>query len=631
MDENKNQSNIGSDNEEILSRRHNQGQPSGRPATTSAEAERSRRLARLRENGGEGVPSRAPQKMPQGVPQRPAQGTQRPVQGTQRPVQGAQRPVQGTQRPAQGTQGPVQGAQRPVQGTSQGGAQRPAQTANPNATVKVPTGATGARRPGVTGGAGRAASADNDAAGRKPAAVPESEDGELIPTGRKKPTPEKTAPAKPAAEKRHSLSVLGGQSTVRKPAENRPEEPKKPSEDAFKKDLDEVIAPKDKPEPKTEQKAEPKPDVKEKKKKEKKGEGGADVMSSVTKALIYMVIVTAISVLLSVIAIRVGNDVFAFVKGTDEVTVTIPENASVADVAQILGDNGIINYPSVFKIYCNLKKEVGNFLPGDYVVNPSMSYEKLRGEFKEQPVTGTSWITVPEGYNVDDIIDLMVENDIGTREKYIDVINNYDFDFWFIDELNEKGIAEDRSYRLEGYLFPDTYEFYNSSSEEMVINKFLKRFDEVYGSDFKEKAADSGYTTDQVLTIASYIQKEAKNTSDYMYVSSVIDNRMKDPNFPHLELDATIIYAIRLDTGEKKTKVNHEDTLYQSPYNTYIRNGLTPGPITNPGANAIRFALYPAPSSYYYYVSDNYGKIYYANSEYEHNQNIEMVKIINET
>lgn len=360
--------------------------------------------------------------------------------------------------------------------------------------------------------------------------------------------------------------------------------------------------------------------------------GDGSMMSGIIKAILYMVVVIVVASFISVFAIKIGNDVFAFVKSDATIDVTIPEGATVSDIADILSGDGIIKYPSVFKLYASLKKDDGPFVAGSYTVSPSMSYDDLRDAFKEHVATGTTWITIPEGYSCDEIIDLMVSKGIGTREKYIDVINNYDFDYWFIDTLEADGYSDKRSYRLEGYLFPDTYEFYNASSEEMVINKLLRRFNEVFVQDYKTKAQELGYSVDQVLTIASLIEKEAGKAADYMYVSSVFHNRLKNSaRFPKLESDATVAYAIQIGTGERPQKVTPEDLKYDSPYNTYLNSGLMPGPITNPSASAIRYALYPANTSYYYFVTADNGTAYYGSSLPEHQQNIETVKALNKS
>jgi len=360
---------------------------------------------------------------------------------------------------------------------------------------------------------------------------------------------------------------------------------------------------------------------------------GAGLMIGIVKAMAYMAIVLVVSVFISIFVIRIGNDVFAFVKSDEVIEITIDkDDANIKDISRILADNGIINFPGIFKMYASMKHDDGKFIPGTYQVSPSMSYDDLRYAFKEQIVTGTTWITIPEGSSVDEIIDIMVEKGIGKREKYIEVVNNPELfkNYWFVEELIKNPPREGRAYLLEGYLFPDTYEFYNASSEQMVINKLLARFEEVFVEDYRVKAAEIGYTVDEIITIASLVEKEAGKVSDYMYVSSVFHNRLNNSvTYPRLESDATTVYAIQIATGVRPDKVTPEDNQFVSPYNTYLNPGLTPGAITNPGASAIRYALYPAESTYYYFVTDNYGKTYFASGITEHTQNIEKVKQVN--
>ena len=351
-------------------------------------------------------------------------------------------------------------------------------------------------------------------------------------------------------------------------------------------------------------------------------EGGNTVVS-IVKAVIYMIFVVVISVFLSIGIISVGNDVFAFVKNDVSVDITIPEYASLDDITEILYQNEVIEYPTVFKIYAQLKKDVDNFLAGDYVVSPNMSYDDLRDSFKPQPKLGISEITIPEGYTTDEIIDLMVSYGIGTREGYEDAIKNYEFDYWFVKELEEDGVDEDRIYRLDGYLFPDTYQFYNSSSEVMVLNKLLKRFGQIFKEEYKIQAQSMGYTVDEIINLAAMIEKEAGTPSEFFKVSSVFHNRLQNwKSRPMLESDATIVYAIQHETGERP-KLTSTD--YETPYNTYTYAGLPPGPIANPSASAILAALSPADTDYYYFVSD--GNVsYFSNSKEQHQIFIEEIK-----
>ena len=363
-------------------------------------------------------------------------------------------------------------------------------------------------------------------------------------------------------------------------------------------------------------------------KKEKREYAGSDeggnTVVSVIKAVIYIIFVLVISVFLSMTVIAVANDIYAFVKSDEVVEITIPEYATLEEVSEILYKNDIIKYPTVFKLYAVAEDDNGEFLAGTYSVTPMMNYDTLLAEFKEKPVSGTATITIPEGYSTDEIINLMVSNGIGTREGYIDVIQNYDFDYWFIDELEASGRTANRLYRLDGYLFPDTYEFYKSSSEATVIGKLLKRFNQIFTREYRDQCAALGYSVDEMITLASMIEKEAASPSEFFQVSSVFHNRLNNPwSFPRLESDATVLYIIAHDKGERPKTVTPEDLQYQTLYNTYLYEGLPPGPIANPSASAMLASLSPVSTNYYYfYYMSSQGRTVYSSTKAEHDSYI---------
>ena len=357
---------------------------------------------------------------------------------------------------------------------------------------------------------------------------------------------------------------------------------------------------------------------------------GGSLVISMLRAIVYIVVVSVIAVIMSVAIINVGNDMYAFVKSDEVIDVTIPENAKREDIAEILYENGVIKYKSVFKLYGSFKHIEENFVAGDYSVTPMMNYKTLYNEFKEKPISGTSWITVPEGYTTDEIIDLMLSYGIGgSKEDYIKAINEDEYDYWFVNELDEGGVMSsgERFYRLDGYLFPDTYEFYNASTAHTVINKFLQRFDEVYTEVYKQRASELGLTTDQAVILASIIEKEAGHSSDFRNVSSVFHNRLNSSDtFPKFESDATVVYAIQHITGERPSEVTHDTITYDSPYNTYLYDSFPPGAIANPGMNALKYAVYPADTNYYFFVSSDSGTTLFATSKWQHDQNVAYIK-----
>ncbi len=359
-------------------------------------------------------------------------------------------------------------------------------------------------------------------------------------------------------------------------------------------------------------------------KKQKDDEGNTII--SVIKAVIYIVAVLVVSVSASIFIILVANDMYAFVKPEETVEITIPTGADIDDIAQILADNNIIKYPAIFKWNAAKNKDDGKFVAGQYTVASNLDYDDLLKAFKEQYDEGTTWITIPEGYTTDEIIDLLVEAGIGTKGRYIDVINNYQFDYWFVEEVDATDWeASGRIYRLDGYLFPDTYKFYNESSERAVIEKLLARFNVIYGKKYREAAKTMGLSTDTIITIASMIEKEAGMAADYHLVSSVFHNRLNSIYYPKLESDATVLYAIHHRNGERPTTVTPEHLKFDTPYNTYMYEGLPPGPIANPSASSINAALTPQQTDYYFFVSHGI-KTYFARTKAEHDQNIAMIR-----
>ncbi len=549
-------------------------------------------------------------------PQRPA--VPRPAgqnPAAQRPVgqnPAAQRPV--VQNPA---------AQRPV--AQNPAAQRPV-AQNPAAQRPVAQNPA-AQRPVAQNPAAQRPAAQNPAAQRPVAQNPAAQRPAAQNPAAQRPAAQNPAAQRPVAQNPAAQRPAGQNPAAQRPAAQNPAAQRPVAQNPAAQQP--ITPPPAAPAPEADSPTQSTASIQTEgagKKKTTLSKAGAEMMSSAVKALIYIAAVFVVAIFLSIIIIRVGNDVFALVKSDEAIDITIPEDASLADIGNILHENSIISFPGIFTMYGNLKKDTEGFIPGDYTVSPAMSYDKLRAAFKPQPVVGTSWITIPEGYTVDEIISLMVSYGIGDRETYIDVINNYDFDYWFVKEIPEN---DGRHYRLEGYLFPDTYEFYNSSSEVTVINKLLARFDDVFADAYREKAKELGMTVDEIITIASLIEKEAGNAADYRYVSSVFHNRLNAPDrFPKLESDATTVYALQLaNDGVRPENISADEIRnFDSPYNSYKYSGLIPGAIANPSASAIRYALYPTESNFYFFVAGVGGVTHFASTQAEHDQNIAMVK-----
>ncbi|MBQ2863472.1 MAG: endolytic transglycosylase MltG [Clostridia bacterium] len=330
-------------------------------------------------------------------------------------------------------------------------------------------------------------------------------------------------------------------------------------------------------------------------------------ITGMIKTSVYLTTIIVVSVFLAVGIILVGNDVFALVKSDEVVELTIPEEMSIEDTAKLLYENKIIKYPKIFTIFAGLKDvDTADFVAGTYSVSPSMNYERLCSVFIPRREREIIRLTIPEGATVMDIISIFTEAGIGTKEGFVDAINSFDYSEYF-DFLPEvySACTADRIYKLEGYLYPDTYDFYSDSKETQIIYKLLENFDAKFSGQMKKDAEAAGYTMDQIIILASLVQKEAYYYEDYDSIASVFINRLKNKSaFPKLESDATTVYAIELATGKRPEKLGDAELAFNSPYNTRVYNGLPPGAICNPGYEAIMCAIYPADTPYYYFVAD---------------------------
>ena len=342
---------------------------------------------------------------------------------------------------------------------------------------------------------------------------------------------------------------------------------------------------------------------------EEKPKQGIGCLSTVS----YCILILGISVLLAAFAILAANDMFALVKTDKEITVEIEDGATMREIADLMADSGVIRYPSLFWAFAKMTDMDDQIRPGTYTLNATMDYRSILSRIKYRPDTQSIvTVTIPEGMEMDDIFALLETN--GVCEAYLlhAYAKYYDFSYSFLKDLP----YSDK--RLEGYLFPDTYDFYIGDSPVRVLKKFLSNFNRKWDVDLKARAENINMSIHDIMIIASMIEREAKYDEERPTISSVIHNRLQSDSFPHLQIDATVQYAL----PEWKETLTSEDLLIDSPYNTYICEGLPIGPICNPGLAAIRAALYPEETNYYYYVARKNGWHYFAATNAEHQENI---------
>lgn len=351
-----------------------------------------------------------------------------------------------------------------------------------------------------------------------------------------------------------------------------------------------------------------------------------------------------LGVVLSVAAICVGvflawkvivglMDYTGMAKKSHEADIVIDSTMNVDDIAETLHENGIIEMPWLFKTYINMKDEAEGFLDGEYTVNSTMSYSNIITLLKTvRQYTNTVTVMIPEGYNAQQIGQLLEENLVCRADDfenyYRSKLEKYDFE-------EQITVTENRFYALEGYLFPDTYEFYViddlPDKPSMDTSQYAKQAAEKMYSNFQNKitkkmyarAKELGMTFDEVVTLASIIQKEGTNEENMANISSVFHNRLENMyEYPHLQSDTTDNYiedVIRPNIPSSSLAL-YENVI--TAYDTYTCEGLPAGPICSPGLEAINAALYPAETDYYYFLSSSDGVFYYASTVEKHEQNI---------
>ncbi len=300
-------------------------------------------------------------------------------------------------------------------------------------------------------------------------------------------------------------------------------------------------------------------------------------------------------------------------RADEPVVVPIAAGSTNSEIAEKLEEAGVIGNSLIFRFYMSRGEYVLQY--GDFNLNKNMDYDTLLELLQEQQVVvSTTEITIPEGTEVKQIIEILVEAGIGTAEEITEVINYDDFGYDFINELT----WESESYRLEGYLFPDTYEIYTDESAHDVIARLLENF---VGKteNLRTEAELNGMNFNDIIIMASIVEREAQDYNEYPKVAGVFYNRIKDEML--LESCATVQYVME----ERRDILTTEDTKIESPFNTYMNPGLPPNPISNPGLEAIRAAMYPEETDYYYFVAAGDGTHYFAETYDGHLWNIQKI------
>lgn len=358
-----------------------------------------------------------------------------------------------------------------------------------------------------------------------------------------------------------------------------------------------------------------------------------DSGTGILGGIMYFVFVISLSVVLACIAWMAANDVLALNKDLHEGDIVLPKEiftekeieaqdsngnaivkkilvADTGYVSKALKDMGVIEYPWLFKLFCDVSKAEYKLDPGVYSLSSEFDYRAL---VKKMQIGSGSMVETQilfyEGMTMKQIFELLEEKKIASVHDLQDAATNSVYDYKFLD-FSEPGTEG----RLEGYLFPDTYNFYQGMQASSVINKFVSNLNKKISADMYAQAESMGRSMHEIFIVASMIESEAANDDERAIIASVIYNRLK-AGMP-LQIDATVQYAL----PERKGNLSVEDLQVDSPYNTYINAGLPIGPICNPGMASINAALNPENTNYLFYALDMETRTHkFFSNEGEHN------------
>lgn len=372
--------------------------------------------------------------------------------------------------------------------------------------------------------------------------------------------------------------------------------------------------------------------VKKGRPRRKKGEGLLGI-PNILVTVVWCALTLLISLTLGRLVWVCAAEVLAFGREDKNVTITIYEEDTIDDITKKLARAELIRYPGLFKLYAQFAVDEGEIRPGMWDLNTKYDYHALVKMMAPSSSRDVVKITIPEGYSCRQIFALLEENKVCTVQDITSYAASGELDgYWFLDN-----VSRGDPYCLEGFLFPDTYEFYKNDTPKNVLSRMLNNFNNRFDEDLRWKIQTlnthltdlmrrngSGqeyinahqFDVQDVVNVAAMIEKETSSVQEGYTIASVIYNRLFcwGSNPPYLNIDATIVYALN-----GKTDLTLDDLRVNSPFNTYTNQGLPPRPIANPGLASLKAALEPTDTNYYFYVLDPAaGSHHFSTTQAEH-------------
>ena len=334
--------------------------------------------------------------------------------------------------------------------------------------------------------------------------------------------------------------------------------------------------------------------------------------------LMYFTFIICLSIVFACLAWMAASDMLALNKDNFTAVVTLPSSifqsetvdkfdengrktgtkrvthADMDYVADVLKDAGLIEYKWLFSLFCKVSTADEKVSPGEYELKSTFDYRALIQNMRAgSAATVTVDVTIPEGFKMHQIFLRLEENGVSTYNELMEAAESREYNYEFLDESEGEG-----AYRLEGYLFPDTYQFYVGMQASSAINKLLDNYRRKITEEMQARVDELGMSMYDILKVASLIEKEAANDEERPIIASVIYNRINSDMV--LGIDASVLYPYNDHEGAPTAAMLEKD----DPYNTRIRMGLPPTPICNPGLASINAAIFPAATDYYYYALD---------------------------
>ncbi len=339
---------------------------------------------------------------------------------------------------------------------------------------------------------------------------------------------------------------------------------------------------------------------------------------------LFFLIVIIVSVVVSIYAILCMNDIFAITKTKSNVTISYSQQIeSSGEAINMLHEKGLIKCKNFCKFFVVLRDSYvktsrlgGPYEAGVYYLNGKMGLEGMLITLKGNTVSSeTVMLSFPEGYTVPEIVNKLADNDVCDKAALLSVIQSTEFSFSLVNDLKAN---DSIPYRLEGFMFPDTYEFYIDESAASVVRKFLENGEAKFPEQYKQRCDELGLSTYEVITIASIVEKEAANDEQKKTIAAILLNRLSDKaNFPTLGCQSTMDYITNKVSPNLSSTSSHTADYYMAYYNTNNTStvvGLPAGPICNPGTASIEAVLYPEDTGATFFFHDTKGVLYTANN-----------------